>query len=229
MRALRAVPWRDVAHVLAVRYRRRSVLGLVLMASQAFFYNAIFFTYALMLTRFYGIAEDRVGYYIFPFAVGNFLGPLLLGRLFDHVGRRIMIGATYAVSGVLLVATAFAFQQGALSAVTQTLCWSVIFFFASAAASAAYLTVSEIFPLEMRAVTISLFYAFGTALGGFAGPPLYGAMIEGGSRGGLFAAYALAGALMCIAGFVAWKIGIDAERRPLEDVCAPLGMDARKE
>jgi MFS family permease len=229
MRALRAIPWRDVAHVLAVRYRRRSVLGLVLMASQAFFYNAIFFTYALMLTRFYGIAEDRVGYYIFPFAIGNFLGPLLLGRLFDQVGRRIMIGATYAISGLLLVATAFAFQQGALSAVTQTLCWSVIFFFASAAASAAYLTVSEIFPLEMRAVSISLFYAFGTALGGFAGPPLYGAMIEGGSRGGLFAAYALAGGLMCIAGFVAWKIGIDAERRPLEEVCAPLGMDARKE
>jgi MFS family permease len=227
MRALRAVPWRDVAHVLAVRYRRRSVLGLVLMASQAFFYNAIFFTYALMLTRFYGIAEERVGYYIFPFAVGNFLGPLILGRLFDHVGRRIMIGGTYALSGVLLVMTAFLFREGLLTATAQTVCWSVIFFFASAAASAAYLTVSEIFPLEMRAVTISLFYAFGTALGGFAGPPLYGAMIEGGSREGLFAAYALAGGLMCVAGFVAWKIGIDAERRSLEDVCAPLGMDAK--
>ncbi|HEX2197783.1 MAG TPA: MFS transporter [Burkholderiales bacterium] len=226
MRALRSIPWADVAHVLAVRYRRRSALGLVLMASQAFFYNAIFFTYALMLTRFYGIAEERVGYYIFPFAIGNFLGPLLLGRLFDHVGRRAMIGATYAVSGVLLILTAFAFQQGLLSAITQTLCWSVIFFFASAAASAAYLTVSEIFPLEMRAVTISLFYAFGTALGGFAGPPLYGAMIEGGSREGLFAAYALAGGLMCIAALVAWKIGIDAERRPLEEVCPPLGTDA---
>ena len=227
MRALRAVPWRDVAHVLAVRYRRRSVLGLVLMASQAFFYNAIFFTYALMLTRFYGIAEERVGYYIFPFAVGNFLGPLILGRLFDHVGRRIMIGGTYALSGVLLVMTAFLFREGLLTATAQTVCWSVIFFFASAAASAAYLTVSEIFPLEMRAVTISLFYAFGTALGGFAGPPLYGAMIEGGSREGLFAAYALAGGLMCVAGFVAWRIGIDAERRSLEDVCAPLGMDTK--
>jgi MFS family permease len=226
MRALRSIPWGDVAHVLAVRYPRRSVLGLVLMASQAFFYNAIFFTYALMLTRFYGIAEDRVGYYIFPFALGNFLGPLLLGRLFDQVGRRAMIGATYGISGALLIVTAYAFQQGALSAVTQTLCWSVIFFFASAAASSAYLTVSEVFPLEMRAVSISLFYAFGTALGGFAGPPLYGAMIEGGSRGGLFAAYALAGVLMCVAALVAWKLGVDAERRPLEEVCPPLGMDA---
>jgi MFS family permease len=223
MRALRSIPWGDVAHVLAVRYPRRSVLGLVLMASQAFFYNAIFFTYALMLTRFYGIAEDRVGYYIFPFAIGNFLGPLLLGRMFDHVGRRAMIASTYAISGVLLILTAWAFKHGMLGATTQTLCWSVIFFFASAAASAAYLTVSEIFPLEMRAVTISLFYAFGTALGGFAGPPLYGAMIEGGSRDGLFAAYALAGGLMCLAAFVAWKLGVDAERRPLEEIAPPLG------
>jgi MFS family permease len=225
MRALRTVPWRDVIHVLLVRHRRRAVLGLTLMAAQAFFYNAIFFTYALMLTRFYGIAEERVGYYIFPFAIGNFLGPLLLGRLFDVVGRRKMIALTYAISGVLLIATAFAFSRGWLSAAGQTVCWSVIFFVASAAASSAYLTVSEIFPLEMRAIAISLFYAAGTALGGFAGPPLYGAMIEGGSRTGLFAAYALAGALMCVAAFIAWKLGGDAERRPREEVCPPLGMD----
>ena len=224
MRALRSVSWREVIHVLVVRYRRRSVLGLTLMASQAFFYNAIFFTYALMLTRFYGIAEERVGYYIFPFALGNFLGPLVLGRLFDAVGRRRMIAATYAISGILLIATAYAFSRDWLSATGQTLCWSVIFFVASAAASSAYLTVSEVFPLEMRAISISLFYAAGTALGGFAGPPLYGAMIEGGSRSGLFAAYALAGALMCIAALVAWKLGIDAERKPLEEVCPPLGM-----
>jgi MFS family permease len=224
MRALRTVSWREVIHVLLVRYRRRAVLGLTLMAAQAFFYNAIFFTYALMLTRFYDIPEERVGYYIFPFALGNFLGPLLLGRLFDAVGRRRMIATTYAVSGILLVLTAYAFYRGWLSAAGQTLCWSVIFFVASAAASSAYLTVSEIFPLEMRAISISLFYAAGTALGGFAGPPLYGAMIEGGSRGGLFAAYALAGALMCAAAFIAWKLGVDAERRPLEEVCPPLGM-----
>jgi MFS family permease len=225
MRALRTIAWRDVAHVIAVRYRSRAVLGLTLMASQAFFYNAIFFTYALMLTRFYGIGEERVGYYIFPFALGNFLGPLALGRLFDGVGRRAMIASTYAVSGILLILTAYAFYRGALSASAQTLSWSVIFFVASAAASSAYLTVSEVFPLEMRAVAISLFYAAGTALGGFAGPPLYGAMIEGGSRGGLFAAYSLAGAMMCAAGLVAWKLGVDAERRPLEEVCRPLGMD----
>src|SRR6476660_9295669 len=224
MRALRTISWREVIHVLLVRHRRRAVLGLTLMASQAFFYNAIFFTYALMLTRFYGISEERVGYYIFPFALGNFLGPLLLGRLFDSVGRRAMIAITYSVSGVLLIATAYAFSRGWLSATGQTLCWSVIFFVASAAASSAYLTVSEVFPLEMRAISISLFYALGTALGGFVGPPLYGAMIESGSRDGLFAAYALAGALMCVAAWVAWKLGVDAERRPLEEVCPPLGM-----
>ena len=228
MRALRSIPWRDVLHVLLVRHRRRAVLGLTLMAAQAFFYNAIFFTYALMLTKFYAIPEERVGYYIFPFALGNFLGPLILGRLFDTVGRRAMIATTYTISGVLLVITAYGFYRGWLSAAGQTLCWSVIFFVASAAASSAYLTVSEVFPLEMRAVSISLFYAAGTALGGFAGPPLYGAMIEGGSRGGLFAAYALAGALMCVAAFVAWKLGVDAERRPLEEVCAPLGAEVPK-
>src|SRR2546426_5163958 len=225
MRALRTVSWREVIHVLIVRHLRRAVLGLTLMTAQAFFYNAIFFTYALMLTRFYDIPEERVGYYIFPFALGNFLGPLLLGRLFDAVGRRRMIATTYAISGILLVMTAYAFYRGWLGATGQTLAWSAIFFVASAAASSAYLTVSEVFPLEMRAISISLFYAAGTALGGFAGPPLYGAMIEGGSRSGLFAAYALAGALMCAAAVIAWKLGVDAERRPLEEVCPPLGAE----
>ena len=138
MRALRSVSWSEVLHVLLVRHRRRAILGLTLMASQAFFYNAIFFTYALMLTRFYAIPEERVGYYIFPFALGNFLGPLLLGRLFDAVGRRTMIAVTYSVSGLLLIVTAYAFSRGWLSAAGQTLCWSVIFFVASAAASSAY-------------------------------------------------------------------------------------------
>jgi MFS family permease len=226
MRALRSVSWGEVLRVLLVRHRRRAVLGLTLMASQAFFYNAIFFTYALMLTRFYGIPEERVGYYIFPFALGNFLGPLVLGRLFDAVGRRKMIGLTYSISGVLLIATAYAFSRDLLSATGQTVCWATKkIFVASAAASSAYLTVSEVFPLEMRAISISLFYALGTALGGFAGPPLYGAMIEDGSRSGLFAAYSLAGALMCVAAFVAWKLGVDAERRPLEEVCTPLGAE----
>jgi MFS family permease len=210
--------------VLLHRYRRRTILGLTLMAAQAFFYNAIFFTYALVLSRFYGVPEAKVGYYIFPFAIGNFLGPLLLGRLFDQVGRRRMIVLTYAASGVLLFISGYAFQAGLLDATTQAISWSVIFFIASAAASSAYLTVSEIFPLEMRAVSISLFYAVGTALGGFVGPPLFGAMIESGSRQALFGAYALAGGLMCAAALVAAYLAVDAEGRPLEEVAPPLGL-----
>ena len=225
IRPLRSVPWGQVIHVLTVQYRARAVFGLTLMASQAFFYNAIFFTYALVLARFYGVPDDRVGYYIFPFAVGNFLGPLVLGRLFDTVGRRFMIAATYAVSGVGLLATGYAFQQEMLTATTQALAWSAIFFVASAAASSAYLTVSEVFPLEMRAISISLFYAAGTALGGFLGPPLYGAMIESGSRSALFGAYAFAAVLMLVAALVTLFLGVDAERKPLEEVCAPLGCE----
>jgi MFS family permease len=197
------------------------------MASQAFFYNAIFFTYELVLARFYGVPDERVGYYIFPFALGNFLGPLLLGHLFDTVGRRFMIAATYAIAGLGLLASGYAFSQGWLTPVMQALSWSLIFFVASAAASSAYLTVSEVFPLEMRAISISLFYAAGTALGGFAGPPLYGAMIESGSRAALFGAYAFAASLMCVAALVTLFLGVDAERRPLEQVCSPLGCDPR--
>jgi len=225
IRPLRSIPWREVLHVLAVRHRRRAIFGLTLMASQAFFYNAIFFTYALVLARFYGVADEHVGYYIFPFAIGNFLGPLLLGRLFDTVGRRFMIAATYALSGLGLIATGYAFQQEWLDATTQALCWSAIFFVASAAASSAYLTVSEVFPLEMRAIAISLFYATGTALGGFVGPPLYGAMIESGSRSALFGAYAFAALLMVVAALVTLYLGVDAERKPLEEVCTPLGCE----
>ena len=225
IRPVRHVPWREVLHVLLVRYRSRAIFGITLMASQAFFYNAIFFTYALVLARFYGVPDERVGYYIFPFAVGNFLGPLLLGHLFDTVGRRIMIATTYSIAGIGLLVTGYAFSQDWLTPVTQALCWSLIFFVASAAASSAYLTVSEIFPLEMRAISISLFYAAGTALGGFAGPPLYGAMIESGSRGALFGAYAFAAVLMIVAAIVTLFLGVDAERRPLEQVCSPLGCD----
>ncbi|HEU4352753.1 MAG TPA: MFS transporter [Burkholderiales bacterium] len=229
LRPIRSVPWGDVFHVLAVRHNRRALLGLTLMTSQAFFYNAIFFTYALVLARFYGVADERVGYYIFPFALGNFLGPLLLGHLFDHVGRRVMIATTYGLAGLGLLATGYAFQQQWLSASGQALSWSAIFFVASAAASSAYLTVSEVFPLEMRAIAISLFYAAGTALGGFVGPPLYGAMIESGSRSALFGAYAFASVLMCVAALVTLFLGVDAERRPLEQVCTPLGCEPEKE
>jgi MFS family permease len=146
-----------------------------------------------------------------------------LGRFFDSIGRRRMIAATYTVAGLGLIAAGYGFSIDALSAVQLSICWSAIFFVASAAASSAYLTVSEIFPVEMRAISISLFYAAGTALGGFAGPPLYGAIIESGSRDALFGAYALAGVLMCVAAGVAAWIGVDAERKSLEEVCPPLG------
>jgi MFS family permease len=225
LRPIRHVPWGEVMRVLLVRYRPRAIFGLTLMASQAFFYNAIFFTYALVLARFYGVADDRVGYYIFPFALGNFLGPLLLGHLFDTVGRRRMIATTYSLAGLGLLVTGYAFSQDWLTPLTQAVSWSLIFFVASAAASSAYLTVSEIFPLEMRAISISLFYAAGTALGGFVGPPLYGAMIESGSRMALFGAYAFAAVLMIVAALVTLFLGVDAERKPLEEVCAPLGSE----
>jgi MFS family permease len=225
MRALPAPGWMEIARLMATRFRRRAALGLTLMAAQALFYNAIFFTYALVLARFYGVPDEHVGYYIFPFALGNFLGPLVLGRFFDSVGRRKMIAATYTVAGLGLVATGYVFATGAVGPVGLSLCWSAVFFVASAAASSAYLTVSEIFPVEMRAISISLFYAVGTALGGFIGPPLYGALIESGSRDALFGAYAFAGVLMCVAAGVAGWIGVDAERKSLEEVCAPLGAE----
>ncbi|MCP9629058.1 MFS transporter [Rhodopseudomonas palustris] len=215
-------PLGDVARTLFHTYRQRSLVGLTLMAAQAFFYNAIFFTYALVLTDFFGIRSSHVGWYILPFAAGNFLGPLLLGRLFDTVGRRTMIALTYGVSGVLLAISGYLFSIGALSAQGQTIAWMVIFFFASPAASAAYLTVSETFPLEVRALAIALFYAFGTGVGGVAGPALFGALIDTGSRGSVFAGYLLGALLMVIAAFVGWRYGVAAERRSLEQVARPL-------
>ena len=204
------------------RYRRQAWLGVALMAAQAFCYNAVFFTYALVLTRFYGVASGNVGLFILPFAVGNFLGPLLLGPLFDTVGRRIMITATYGLSGVLMVMTGWMFAAGWLDAVQQTLAWTVIFFFASAAASSAYLTVGESFPLEVRAIAISLFYAFGTGVGGVAGPALFGILIDTGNRMSIFYGYLLGGVLMIGAAVVAALLAANAERRSLEDVAPPL-------
>ncbi|MFC0239114.1 MFS transporter [Rhodopseudomonas telluris] len=215
-------PLREVAQTLFRTYRQRSLVGLTLMAAQAFFFNAIFFTYALVLTDFFGIPSSHVGWYILPFAAGNFLGPLLLGRLFDTLGRRTMIAFTYGVSGVLLAISGYLFSIGALSAQGQTIAWMVIFFFASPAASAAYLTVSETFPLEVRALAIALFYAFGTGIGGVAGPALFGALIDTGSRSSLFAGYLLGAALMVIAAIVGWRYGIAAERRSLEHIARPL-------
>src|SRR5579864_5862317 len=217
-------PLSEVAHTLFKVYRERSLVGLVLMIAQAFFYNAIFFTFALVLTDFYGIPAGDVGWYILPFAAGNFLGPLVLGRLFDTLGRRPMIVFTYGVSGILLALSGYLFQIGALSATTQTIAWMVIFFCASPAASAAYLTVSENFPLEVRALAIALFYAVGTGIGGVAGPILFGALIDTGSRSSVFAGYLLGAGLMLVAAAVGWRYAVAAERRPLEQVAQPLAF-----
>jgi MFS family permease len=218
---------REVMHVLLKRYPRRSVVVLALMISQAFFYNAIFFTYSLVLTHFYAVDAARVGLYILPFALGNVLGPLLLGPLFDRLGRRVMITATYALSGVGLLLTGIGFVSGVLDATTQTLAWSAVFFLASAAASSAYLTVSEVFPLEMRALSISIFYAIGTGAGGFAAPALFGALITSGSRANVFIGYALGAVLVLVAAAIAWRYAVAAERRPLEHVAPPLGAEQR--
>jgi MFS family permease len=215
-----------VLRTIFVDYRRRAVLGFSLMVTQAFFYNAIFFTYALILGTVYGVPSERVGLYIFPFAIGNFLGPLLLGRLFDTIGRRRMIAFTYGISGLLLAATAALFARGLLDATTQTICWCVIFFFASAAASAAYLTVSETFPLEVRAFAIALFFMLGTATGGIVAPWLFGVLIEGGDPAAIAGGYYLAAALMLIGAATAWLIGVDAERKALEAVARPLSQAA---
>jgi MFS family permease len=217
-------PLREVAHTLFSTYRQRALVGLALMVAQAFFYNAIFFTFALVLTDFYGIASDQIGWYILPFAAGNFLGPLLLGRLFDTLGRRTMIALTYGVSGLLLALSGYLFSVGALSAQSQTVAWMVIFFFASPAASAAYLTVSETFPLEVRALAIALFYAIGTGIGGVVGPVLFGALIDTGSRASVFAGYLLGAGLMIAAAIIAWRYAVAAERLPLESVARPLAF-----
>jgi MFS family permease len=203
-------------------YPQRAVLGLVLMGAQAFFYNAIFFSYALVLTRFYGVPASDVGWYILPFAAGNFVGPLVLGPLFDTIGRKPMIASTYALSGILLALVGWLFRQGLLDAAGLTMCWTGIFFFASAAASAAYLTVSESFPLEARALAIAFFYSVGTALGGVAAPWLFSLLIGSGERGAVFLGYLFGASLMLAAAATELLIGVKAERRPLESVARPL-------
>jgi len=222
LRARRSTPLREVAVTLFRVERRRTLVGLSLMVAQAFFYNAIFFTYALVLTDFYAIPADHIGWYLLPFAAGNFLGPVLLGRLFDTVGRRPMIATTYALSGVLLAGAGYLFAIGILSATGQTIAWMVIFFFASAAASSSYLTVSETFPLEVRALAIAFFYALGTGIGGVAGPWLFGALIDTGSRWSLYGGYLIGSVLMLAAAVIAARFGVAAERKPLESVSRPL-------
>ncbi|WP_342641856.1 MFS transporter [Rhodoligotrophos ferricapiens] len=221
VRPRRSTPMSEVFTTLFRDYPKRTFYCLVLMAAQAFFYNAVFFTYAMMLTDFYAVPSADVGYYILPFAAGNVLGPLLLGRLFDSWGRRPMIMLTYTVSGLLLAATGLAFQAELLTATTQTLCWSITFFFASAAASAAYLTAAENFPLEMRALAIAIFYALGTLLGAVS-PWIFSLLIESGSRDQVLIGYLSGAALMLIAAVVTLAYGVAAERKPLEEVARPL-------
>jgi MFS family permease len=217
--------WGRIVRVLAVQYRSRTVLALSLMIAQAFFYNAIFFTYALVLTKFYAVAAESVWRYLLWFAAGNFLGPLVLGRLFDDLGRRQMIAATYSLSGLGLLAVGYAFTRGWLTAETQTLGWAAVFFVASAAASAAYLTISELFPLEVRAVAISVFYSVGTAAGGFLAPALLATLIGTGSRAAVYGGYVLGATLMIVAAAVTWRWGVAAERKPLEEIAPPLILE----
>ena len=191
------------------------------MAAQAF-YNAIFFTYGMVLGTFYGVAPGQTGLYMFPFAIGDFLGPLVIDRLFDTVGRKPMIVLTYATSGVLLAASGWLSREGMLTATTQVLCWTAIFFIASSAASAAYLTVSEIFPLEIRGMAIAVFYAAGTLVGGVGAPALYGALIGAGSHEPLFWGYVGGGVLMVAAAGVEALIGVKAEGQSLEAIAKPL-------
>ncbi|GJE05657.1 Sialic acid transporter NanT [Methylobacterium jeotgali] len=215
-------PLSEVAGAMFRTSRRQTVVGLVLMIAQAFFYNALFFTYALVLERFYGVPGGHVGWYLLPFALGSFLGPVLLGRLFDTVGRRPMIAFTYAISAVLLAGAGYLFKIEVFGPVGQTAVWMVVFFFASAAASSAYLTVAETFPLEIRALAIAAFYAIGTGVGGVSGPLLFGALVESGSRDWVLVGYLIGAALMAVAAVVGGIWGTAAEGKSLESVSKPL-------
>ncbi|HYP74669.1 MAG TPA: MFS transporter [Polyangiaceae bacterium] len=218
MEAKGSVTFTAIAKVLLQKHRRRTVLGLSLMIAQAFAYNGVFFTYALVLSKFYGIQSERIGLYLLPFAVGNFLGPLLLGQLFDTIGRRLMISLTYLLSGLLIALTGWGLLQAWLSATTLTMLWCVVFFVASAAASSAYLTVSELFAVELRGMAIALFYAVGTGAGGLVAPALFGALLQTGSRGQVFVGYLIGALLMGAAGIVAAVLGVPAEGKSLESL-----------
>jgi MFS family permease len=209
-----------ITRYVAKNYPGRGFLGLSLMSGQAFLYNSVFFTYTLVLSKFFGVSEEKAPLFLIPFAVGNILGPLVLGPLFDSLGRKIMISSTYILSGVLLLITGQLFVQDVLSATTMTVCWCVIFFFASAGASAAYLTVSELFPLEARAMAIALFYAVGTGIAALS-PTLFGALIATESRTNVNYGYILGACLMIFAGVVAAFLAVPAERKSLEDIAKP--------
>src|SRR5215218_7562773 len=213
-----------LARVLFKEYPQRAIYGATLMITQSFLYNAIFFTYTIVLAEFYGVDAEKTPVFLIAFAVGNLAGPFVLGHLFDTVGRKKMIAGTYILSGLLLAVTAFLFQADVLTAFTQTVAWCLIFFFASAGASAGYLTVSEIFPQEVRAKAIAVFFAISQCFGAL-GPVIYSALIgEGESRGPLFGGYLLGAGVMIVGGLVAAFIGVSAEGKSLEDVATPLAL-----
>jgi MFS family permease len=211
-----------IAKTVFRKYPKRAVLGLSLFVGQAFLYNAITFGFGNILTTFFDVSTGKTGYYFAVIAAGNFMGPLLLGKLFDTVGRRIMISSTYILSGLLLFGTAWLFHRGSLDATTMTACWCVVLFFASAGASSAYLTVSEIFPMETRAMAIAFFYAIGTAAGGISGPLVFADLTKSGVVGDTVLAFVIGASLMCAAGLVAAVLAVKAEGRSLEDIAEPL-------
>ncbi|MFD6416905.1 MFS transporter [Streptomyces sp. NPDC060194] len=221
------VTFGEVGRTVFSTYRKRAALGLALFVGQAFLYNAITFGFGAILTTFFDVPTGSTGYYFAVIAAGNFLGPLLLGHLFDSVGRRVMITTTYVGSGLLLFGTAYLFDQGHLNATTMTACWCVVLFLASAGASSAYLTVSEIFPMETRAMAIAFFYAIGTAAGGISGPLIFAKLTESGVVGDTVLAFQIGAGLMCAAGLVAAAFAVKAERRSLEDIAAPLSTAKR--
>ncbi|MGW7264766.1 MFS transporter [Streptomyces sp. NPDC054842] len=218
-----------IAKTVFGRYPKRATLGLALFIGQAFLYNAITFGFGAILTKFFDVPTGKTGYYFAVIAAGNFLGPLLLGKLFDTLGRRIMISSTYLISGLLLFGTAWLFDRGSLSAVTMTACWCAVLFFASAGASSAYLTVSEVFPMETRAMAIAFFYALGTAAGGISGPLVFADLTESGVVGDTVLAFQIGAGLMCAAGLVAVFLAVNAERRSLEDIATPLSATENKQ
>ncbi|MFI0238968.1 MFS transporter [Streptomyces sp. NPDC016845] len=222
IRQRKSIGFGEIARTVFTKYPRRATLGLALFIGQAFLYNAVTFGFGVILTTFFDVPTGSTGYYFAVIAAGNFMGPLLLGKLFDTVGRRIMISSTYLLSGVLLFGTAWLFDRGSLTATTLTACWSVVLFFASAGASSAYLTVSEIFPMETRAMAIAFFYAIGTAAGGISGPLIFADLTESGKVGDTVLAFQIGAALMCLAGLVAVAFAVRAENRSLEDVARPL-------
>jgi MFS family permease len=228
LRSRKATGFIEIGRTVFKVYPKRALVGFSLMSSQAFLYNALFFTYGLMLTTFYGVKASNVGLFMLPFAIGNFLGPVILGPFFDKIGRRPMIASTFILGGAAAVMVGWLFQAEVLGTWTQTAAWVVIFFFASAGASAGYLTVSETFPLEIRAMVIAFFYAIGTAVSGIIGPWLFGNLIASEERINVFYGYAFAGAVMIIAGIVHATMGVRAEQRGLEDIAAPLSVEEAK-